>query len=98
MRASRSCSASADAWSCRADPAPTSRRAAGAAEESSHPEVIGTIVVMLNKGMRGPVAEGLTEAGEMFRMLNRGGDSHVTSLLYGASAALTNSGAIDKTR
>ncbi|HZP88385.1 MAG TPA: manganese catalase family protein [Burkholderiales bacterium] len=65
-----------------------------ATEELSHLEVIGTIVVMLNKGVRGPVAEGLTEAGEMFRMLNQGGDSHVTSLLYGAGAALTNSGSV----
>jgi Mn-containing catalase len=65
-----------------------------ATEELSHLEVIGTIVVMLNKGMRGPVAEGLTEAGEMFRMLNQGGDSHVTSLLYGAGAPLTNSGGV----
>ena len=65
-----------------------------ATEELSHLEVIGNIVVMLNRGVRGPVAEGLTEEGEMFRMLNQGGDSHVTSLLYGAGAPLTNSGAV----
>ena len=65
-----------------------------ATEELSHLEVIGNIVVMLNSGIRGPVAEGLTEQGDMFRMLNQGGDSHVTSLLYGAGAPLTNSGAV----
>jgi len=65
-----------------------------ATEELSHLEVIGNIVVMLNRGVRGPVAEGLTEQGDMFRMLNQGGDSHVTSLLYGAGAPLTNSGAV----
>ncbi len=65
-----------------------------ATEELSHLEVIGNIVVMLNKGIRGPVAEGLTEAGELFRMMNQGGDSHVTSLLYGAGASLTNSGGV----
>ncbi len=65
-----------------------------ATEELSHLEVIGNIVVMLNRGMRGPVAEGLTEQGEMFRMLNQGGDSHVTSLLYGAGSPLTNSGSV----
>jgi len=65
-----------------------------ATEELSHLEVIGTIVCMLNKGMKGAMAEGLAEEGELFRMLNRGGDSHVTSLLYGAGAALTNSGAL----
>jgi len=65
-----------------------------ATEELSHLEVIGNIVVMLNRGAKGPVAEGLTEEGEMFRMLNQGGDSHVTSLLYGAGSPLTNSGAV----
>lgn len=65
-----------------------------ATEELSHLEVIGTIVVMLNKGVRGPISEGLTEQGELFRMMNQGGDSHVTSLLYGAGAPLTNSGAV----
>ena len=34
-----------------------------ATEELSHLEVIGTIVCMLNKGMKGAVAEGLTEQG-----------------------------------
>ena len=65
-----------------------------ATEELSHLEVIGSIVVMLNKGMKGAVAEGLSEQGELFRALNQGGDSHVTSLLYGGGAALTNSGAL----
>ena len=65
-----------------------------ATEELSHLEVIGNIVVMLNRGIRGPVAEGLTEQGDMFRMLNQGGDSHVTSLLYGAGSPLTNSGSV----
>ncbi|MDQ6620012.1 MAG: manganese catalase family protein [Pseudomonadota bacterium] len=65
-----------------------------ATEELSHLEIIGTIVCMLNKGMKGAMAEGLDEQGEMFRRLNQGGDSHVTSLLYGGGAALTNSGAL----
>jgi Mn-containing catalase len=65
-----------------------------ATEELSHLEVIGNIVVMLNRGVKGAVAEGLSEAGELFRMLNQGGDSHVTSLLYGGGPALTNSGAV----
>jgi Mn-containing catalase len=65
-----------------------------ATEELSHLEVIGTIVCMLNKGIRGAVAEGLAEHGELFRKMNQGGDSHVTSLLYGGGAALTNSGGV----
>src|SRR4051812_17189919 len=65
-----------------------------ATEELSHLEVIGTIVVMLNRGMKGAVAEGLDSEGEMFRSLNQGGDSHVTSLLYGAGAPLINSAGV----
>src|SRR3569623_3722920 len=65
-----------------------------ATEELSHLEVIGTIVCMLNKGMKGAMAEGLEEQGELFRRLNQGGDSHLTSLLYGGGAALTNSGGV----
>ncbi|HXR56847.1 MAG TPA: manganese catalase family protein [Casimicrobiaceae bacterium] len=65
-----------------------------ATEELSHLEIIGTIVCMLNKGIKGAVAEGLTEQGELFRRMNQGGDSHVTSLLYGGGAALTNSGGV----
>src|SRR6478672_6073980 len=40
-----------------------------ATEELSHLEVIGTIVCMLNKGIKGAVAEGLTEQGELFRRM-----------------------------
>jgi Mn-containing catalase len=65
-----------------------------ATEELSHLEVIGTIVCMLNKGIKGAVAEGLAEQGELFRRMNQGGDSHVTALLYGGGAALTNSGGV----
>src|SRR6185437_7163411 len=49
-----------------------------ATEELSHLEVIGNLVCMLNKGLKGAIAEGLTEQGELFRRLNQGGDSHVT--------------------
>lgn len=62
-----------------------------ATEELSHLEVIGSIVVMLNKGLKGRLAEGATEEGELFMDLNRGGDSHTTGLLYGGGAALINS-------
>jgi Mn-containing catalase len=65
-----------------------------ATEELSHLEIIGTIVCMLNKGIKGAIAEGLADQGELFRKLNQGGDSHVTSLLYGGGAALTNSGGV----
>src|SRR5215210_2412920 len=45
-----------------------------ATEELSHLEVIGTIVCMLNKGIKGAVAEGLQQEGELFRQMNQGGD------------------------
>jgi Mn-containing catalase len=62
-----------------------------ATEELSHLEVIGSIVVMLNKGVKGKMAEGLEEA-ELLAEINQGGESHTTSLLYGGGAALINSG------
>jgi len=65
-----------------------------ATEELSHLEVIGHIVVMLNKGIKGAVAEGLAEQGELYRRMNAGSDSHVTSLLYGGGAPLVNSGGV----
>jgi Mn-containing catalase len=65
-----------------------------ATEELSHLEVIGSIVVMLNKGVKGALAEGSSEEGEVFRMLNQGGDSQTMSLLYGGGAPLINSGSV----
>jgi len=65
-----------------------------ATEELSHLEVIGHIVCMLNKGLKGAMAEGMTEEGELFRKLNAGGDSHVTGLLYGAGTPLVNSAGV----
>ncbi len=65
-----------------------------ATEELSHLEVIGSIVVMLNKGVKGALAEGLSKEGELFRMLNQGGDSQTMSLLYGGGAPLINSGSV----
>ncbi|MFR0672382.1 manganese catalase family protein [Enterobacterales bacterium AW_CKDN230030176-1A_HGKHYDSX7] len=66
-----------------------------ATEELSHLEVIGSIVVMLNKGAKGKLAEGVESEGELYRSLTgAGNDSHVTSMLYGGGAALVNSGGI----
>jgi Mn-containing catalase len=50
-------------------------------EELGHLEVIGSIICMLNKGVKGKMAEGTA-----------GGESHTTSLLFGGGAALINSG------
>ncbi|WP_145186707.1 manganese catalase family protein [Pseudomonas sp. URMO17WK12:I11] len=66
-----------------------------ATEELSHLEIIGSIVVMLNKGAKGRMAEGIDAEGELYRSLTgAGNDSHITSLLYGGGAALVNSGGI----
>lgn len=66
-----------------------------ATEELSHLEVIGNIVVMLNKGAKGRLAEGIDEAGEMYRALNgAGNDSHITQVLYGGGAPLINSAGV----
>lgn len=66
-----------------------------ATEELSHLEVIGNIVVMLNKGAKGKLAEGIEEEGEMYRSITgAGNDSHLTQVLYGAGAPLTNSGGV----
>ncbi|WP_434770994.1 manganese catalase family protein [Pseudomonas entomophila] len=66
-----------------------------ATEELSHLEVIGSIVVMLNKGAKGKLAEGVESEGELYRSLTgAGNDSHITSMLYGGGAALVNSGGI----
>jgi Mn-containing catalase len=66
-----------------------------ATEELSHLEVIGTIVAMLNKGTRGRLAETTNEQAEIYRTISGGGnDSHVTQLLYGGGAPLTNSGGV----
>lgn len=66
-----------------------------ATEELSHLEVIGNIVVMLNKGAKGDLAEGVEEAGDLYRKINgAGNDSHVTQVLYGAGAPLVNSAGV----
>lgn len=65
-----------------------------ATEEMSHLEIIGSIFCMLNKGMKGKVAEGVEEATEMFAQVTQGGESHTTSILYGGAAALVNSAGV----
>jgi Mn-containing catalase len=64
-----------------------------ATEELSHLEVIGNIVVMLNKGVKGKMAEGLEE-GTLYSEINQGGESHTTSILYGGGAPLINSAGV----
>ena len=65
-----------------------------ATEELSHLEVIGSIVAMLNKGIKSTLAEASMGEAEMFMALNAGGDSHTQSLLYGGGLSLTNSSGV----
>ena len=66
-----------------------------ATEELSHLEVIGNIVVMLNKGAKGRLAEGVDQAAELYRNITGAGtDSHVTQVLYGGGAPLVNSAGV----
>ena len=66
-----------------------------ATEELSHLEIVGSIIVMLNKGAKGQLAESVQEEGELYRAINgAGNDSHITSLLYGAGAPLINSAGV----
>ncbi len=64
-----------------------------ATEEISHLEVIGSIIVMLNKGVKAKMAEG-AEQGELLRDVFSGGESHTTSLLFGGGAPLINSAGV----
>ncbi|KQQ33327.1 Mn-containing catalase [Duganella sp. Leaf126] len=66
-----------------------------ATEELSHLEVIGNIVVMLNKGAKGRLAEGVDSEGELYRSITgAGNDSHVTQVLFGGGAPLINSAGV----
>lgn len=65
-----------------------------ATEELSHLEVIGSIVAMLNKGVKANLSEAAMEEAELYRSLTAGGDSHTQSILYGGGPALTNSSGV----
>src|SRR5215208_6619690 len=65
-----------------------------ATEELSHLEVIGSIVTLLNRGVKGKMAEGLQQEAELYREINKGGESHTTSLLAGGGTALWNSAGV----
>ncbi len=66
-----------------------------ATEELSHLEVIGNIVALLNKGSKGRLAEAVESEAEIYRTITgAGNDSHITQVLYGAGAPLTNSAGV----
>ena len=65
-----------------------------ATEELSHLEIIGSIVAMLNKGIKSQLAEASLKEADLYRALNSGGDSHTQALLYGGGPSLTNSSGV----
>lgn len=65
-----------------------------ATEELSHLEVIGSIVAMLNKGVKAELSEAALEEADLYMSLNAGGNSHTQSLLYGGGPSLTNSSGV----
>jgi manganese catalase len=65
-----------------------------ATEELSHLEIIGSIVAMLNKGVKGQLAEASLAEADLYRALNSGGNSHTQALLFGGGPSLTNSSGV----
>ena len=65
-----------------------------ATEELSHLEVIGSIVAMLNKGVKAKLSEAAMEEADLYMAINAGGNSHTQSILYGGGPALTNSSGV----
>lgn len=63
-----------------------------ATEELSHLEVIGSIVAMLNKGLKAQLAEGTMKEAELYRTIGASGTSAKESLLFGGGPALIDSG------
>jgi Mn-containing catalase len=65
-----------------------------ATEELSHLEVIGSIVAMLNKGVKAQLSEAMLNEAELYRMIGSTGGSAKEALLYGGGAALTDSAGV----
>ena len=65
-----------------------------ATEELSHLEVIGSIVAMLNKGVKAQLAEGQMEEVELYRTIGASGTSAKENLLFGGGPALMDSAGV----
>src|ERR1700712_588641 len=65
-----------------------------ATEELSHLEVIGSIVAMLNKGVKANLAEAAMEEAELYHQIGISGVSAKESLLFGGGPALIDSAGV----
>ena len=65
-----------------------------ATEELSHLEVIGSIVAMLNKGVKSQLSEAAKNEVELYRMVGASSSSAKGSLLFGGGPALCDSAGV----
>lgn len=65
-----------------------------ATEELSHLEVIGSIVAMLNKGVKAQLSEQQASEAELYAMVGQTGTSAKESLLFGGGPALIDSAGV----
>jgi Mn-containing catalase len=65
-----------------------------ATEELSHLEIIGSIVAMLNKGLKAQLAEGTMKEAELYMMVGQTGSSAKESILFGGAPALCDSAGV----
>jgi Mn-containing catalase len=65
-----------------------------ATEELSHLEVIGSIVAMLNKGVKVQLSEGQMNEAELYQMIGATGSSAKEAILFGGGPSLTDSAGV----
>ena len=65
-----------------------------ATEELSHLEVVGSIVTMLNKGLKVQLAEGAVKEAELYLQVGAAGVSAKESILFGGGPALCDSAGV----
>jgi Mn-containing catalase len=65
-----------------------------ATEELSHLEVTGSIVSMLNKGVKAQLSEAQMEEAELYQMIGASGNSAKQALLFGGGPSLTDSAGV----
>jgi Mn-containing catalase len=65
-----------------------------ATEELSHLEVVGSIITMLNKGLKAQLAEGQMKEAELYLMVGASSASAKGSILFGGAPALCDSAGV----
>src|SRR5919112_122334 len=63
-------------------------------EELSQLEVVGSIITMLNKGLKAQLAEGQMNEAELYRMVGASGTTVKESILFGGAPALCDSAGV----